>query len=123
MPKRAGMTWAAVVRLALVFPGVEEGTAYGTPALRVRGRFMLRLREDKESLAVRCGFDERDFRLQADPATFFVTPHYHGYPAVLVHLTKVSPAVLREVLEETWRVNAPKTLIKRFDGARADGER
>ncbi len=111
------MTWDAVRRIALALPGVEEGTSYGTPALRVRGKFLARLREDGESLAVKCGFDERDFRLQADPDVFFVTDHYRGYPTVLVHLSKVSPQVLGEVLEHTWRQNAPKTLIKRHDAA------
>ena len=119
MTKRAGMTWAAVRRIALALPGVEEGTSYGTPAFRVRGKFMARLREDNESLAIKCGFDERDFRLRADPATFFVTDHYRGYPTVLVRLQHVSPAVLRDVLEHTWRCNAPKRLIQRLDGTGA----
>lgn len=118
MAKRSGLSWAAVCKIARTFPGVEEGTAYGTPALRVRGKFLARLREDNESLAVKCGFDERDFRLQADPAVFFVTDHYRGYPTVLIHLSKVSPAALREVLQETWRQNAPKTLVKQAEGSR-----
>jgi len=108
-----------VRKLALALPGVEEGSAYGTPALRVRGKFMVRLREDNESLAVKCGFDERDFRLRADPGTFFVTDHYKGYPAVLVRLDRVSPEVLREVLEEAWRRGAPKRLVKEYDTNRS----
>jgi hypothetical protein len=115
MTRRKPMTWAAVRKIGLAFPGVEEATSYGTPSLKVKGKFMLRLREDGESLAVRCGFDERDFRLQADPGTFFVTEHYRGYPAVLVHLSQVTPGVLREVLEQAWRVNAPRKLVKEFD--------
>ena len=114
MAKRTGMTWAAVCKVGLAFPGVELSTSYGTPALKVRGKFMLRLREDNESLAVKCGFDERDFRLKADPQTFFVTDHYRGYPAVLIRLKQVSVTVMREVMEETWRRNAPKKLVKEF---------
>jgi hypothetical protein len=117
------MTWATVCKIALTFPGVEETTSYGTPAIKVRGKFMLRLREDNESLAIKCGFDERDFRLRTDPTTFFVTDHYRGYPTVLVHLSKVSPAVMRELLEQTWRLNAPKTLIKQFDLTGAAGKK
>jgi hypothetical protein len=109
------MTWNAVCKVGLAFPGVGVSTSYGTPALKVKGKFMLRLREDNESLAVMCGFDERDFRLKADPRTFFVTDHYRGYPAVLIHLNQVSPRVLREVMEETWRRTAPKSLVKQFD--------
>jgi hypothetical protein len=115
--KTPGLTWTAVRRIGLALPGVEESSSYGTVALTVRGRFLTRLREDGESLAVKCGFDERDFRLQADPTTFFVTDHYRGYPTVLVHLRRVTPAVLCEVLEQAWRFNAPRTLIRRFDTA------
>ncbi len=111
------MNWATVRRIGLALPGVEEGSSYGTVALRVRGKFLARLREDGESLAVKCGFDERDFRLRADPLSFFVTDHYRGYPTVLVQLRRVTPTVLREVLEQAWRVNAPKSLIRRFDAA------
>jgi hypothetical protein len=90
----------------------------------VRNKFLLRLREDNASVAVKCGFDERDFRLQADPRTFFVTDHYRGYPSVLIHLSQITPSVFREVMEETWRRNAPKSLVKQFDaaGRRAGGQ-
>jgi len=118
--KKRGMTWAAVRKVGLAFPGVEEGTSYGTPALHVKRKFMARLREDGESLVIKCGFDERDFRLQADPGTFFVTDHYTGYPALLVRLSEVTPALLREVLEQAWRVNAPKRMVKEFDSARRE---
>ena len=67
------VTFETVRRLALGFPGVEEGTSYGTQAFRVRGKFLARLREDGESLAIKCGFEERDYRIQADPKTFFTT--------------------------------------------------
>jgi hypothetical protein len=64
------VTLAVMRRLVLAFPGVEEGLSYGTPGFRVRGKFLARLWEDGETLVVRCGDTERDFRLQADPETF-----------------------------------------------------
>ena len=74
-------------KLALAFPDVQEGSSYGTPGFKVRGKFMLRLKEDGESLAVRVGsIEERDMMLQADPRVFFITDHYQNYPAVLVRL-------------------------------------
>lgn len=109
------MSWADVCRTGLAFPGVEEGTSYGTPALHVKKKFLARLREDQETVVIKCGFDERDLRLQADPVTFFTTDHYKGYPTVLVRLAEVTPAVLREVMEQAWRVNAPARLVKEFD--------
>ena len=114
MPKRTGVAFDTVRRLALAFPGVDEGTCYGTAAFRVRGRFLARLKEDGETLVVKCGFEERDFRMLADPATFFTTDHYRGYPTVLIRLPSVKPADLEEVLEEAWRRHAPKRLLEAY---------
>jgi len=119
MPKRTPLTLTEVRRLLLALPGVEEGPCYGTPGFRVRGRFLARFWEDGETLVVKCGDDERDFRMQADPVTFFTTDHYRGYPTVLVRLTRVRPADLRDVLEQAWRRNAPKRLVTAWEAQRA----
>jgi len=97
---------------------VSKGPSYGTPGFRVRKRFLARLWEDGETLVVKCGDEERDFRMQADPNTFFITDHYRGYPTVLIRMTKVRPDDLREVLEEAWRRNAPKRLVEEYDEGR-----
>jgi len=115
VPKPARVTLTTVRRLALAFPGVEEGLSYGTPGFRVRGRFLARLWEDGETLVVKCGDVEREFRMKADPETFFTTEHYRGYPTVLVHLASVSEEDLHAVLEEAWRRQAPKRLVKEYD--------
>lgn len=109
------MSVASVRRLLLSFPGVEEGPCYGTPGFRVRGKFLARLRDKDATLVVKCGHDERDFRMQADPATFFTTDHYRGHPTVLVRLAKVREADLVEVFEEAWRRNAPKRMVAAYD--------
>jgi hypothetical protein len=109
------VTLATVRRLALAFPGVEEGLSYGTPGFRVRGKFLARLWEDGETLVVKCGDDERNFRMKADPETFFITDHYRGYPTVLVRLPRVTEADLRDVLEEAWRRQAPRRLVTEYD--------
>src|SRR5262245_5673032 len=62
-----------------------------------------------------CGFEERDFRIRADPRTFFITDHHRGYPIVLVHLGTVGRTDLRDALEQAWRLNAPKRLIAEYD--------
>jgi hypothetical protein len=111
-----GVTFETVRRLALRLPGVEEGTSYGTPALKVRGKFLLRLREDGETVALRLGFDEREMLMKADPEAFFLTDHYRNYPAVLIRLAAVDPDLLREVLEQAWRRLAPKRLVAEYDG-------
>lgn len=99
-------------------PGVEEGPCYGTPGWRVARKFLARLREDGDSLAVRIGFEERDLLLAADPKTFFVTDHYAGSPAVLVRLSSIGEEALRRVLEQAWRQRAPKRLVAAFDAGR-----
>jgi len=106
-----GVTFAAVRKLALALPGVEEGTSYGTPAFKLRGKLLARLREDGETLALRVGFDLRDLLMNADPETFYVTDHYRGYPFVLVRLPHVARARLRDVLEEAWKYSTPKALL------------
>lgn len=117
LPKRSPTHVQTVRRLALTLPGVEEGPCYGTPGFRVRGKFLARLWEDGEALVVKCGDEERDFRMQADPGTFLITDHYRGYPTVLIRLARVRLADLREVLEGAWRRNASKRLVAEYDQA------
>jgi hypothetical protein len=101
----------------LRLPGVEEGPCYGTPGFRVRKKFLARLRDDDEVLVVKCGFDERDFRLRVDPDTFFTTDHYRDYPTVLVRLDRVDATDLEDLLEHSWRQLAPKRLVAAYDGS------
>ncbi len=115
MPRKPTKYLETVRRVALALPGVKEGSSYGTPGFRVRSKFLARMWEDGETLVVKCGDEERDFRMQADPGTFFTTDHYRGYPTVLIHLATVRLTDLREVLEEAWRRNAPKRLVAEYD--------
>jgi hypothetical protein len=108
--------WDDVVAIASRLPGAEVGTSYGTPAVKVRGRFMCRLRSAPDALVLRVAdMGEREALLQGQPEAFFTTPHYDGYPAVLVRLEAVDPIELAELIEEAWRIRAPKRLIKEYD--------
>jgi hypothetical protein len=104
------VTWEIVRRIGLKLPGVSDGTSYGTPALRVKDKFLARLWEDGETLVLKIGFDAREILLQSDPDVFFTTDHYAGYPSILIRLPRIDPDRLRELLEEAWRFNAPKRL-------------
>jgi hypothetical protein len=110
--------WEEVVAIGTRFPEVEEGTCFGTPALRVKGKFMCRLRTDPDALVVRV-IDRADAEalLLGRPDAYFSTPHYDGYPYVLVRLDVVPREELAELLEDAWRLRAPKRLIAAFDGA------
>ena len=50
-----------------------------------------------------------------DPKKFFTTPHYDGYPTVLVNLEAVGVRELRELITESWRCKAPKRVLQRHD--------
>jgi hypothetical protein len=106
----------AAFELAKRFPGVERSTSYGTPAIKVKGKLMARLRSDAEGwLAIRCEFLLRDILLNAQPKVFHLTDHYRDHPFVLVDLTKVTKAALRDVLEQGWRMSASKKLLREYD--------
>ncbi len=105
---RRGVTFEELCAIALALPGVERGSAYGTPALRVKGKFLLRLREDGESVALRIDLDAREILLRADPEAFFLTEHYAAHPAILVRLSAVTREALTDVLEQAWEGAAPK---------------
>jgi len=97
--------WQDVVEVAARFPGVVEGTSYGTPALTVRKKFMCRMRTNPDALVVRTiDLADRDALLKGNPDVFFITPHYQGYPAVLVRLEAVDPTMLAELIEDAWRL-------------------
>jgi hypothetical protein len=113
-------TWEDVVELGTRLPGVEVGTSFGTPALRVRGKGMCRLRTNPDALVLRVSdMGEREALLQGQPDVFFTTPHYDGYPYVLVRLEAVDPVELAELLEEAWRLRAGKRVVKAWDAERA----
>jgi len=110
-------TWHDVIAIGSRFPGVEVTTSYGTPALKVRQKFMCRLRTDPDALVLRVSdLGEREALLQGQPEAFFTTPHYDGYPAVLVRLEAVDPTELAELIEEAWRIRAPKRLVAEWEG-------
>ena len=117
---RVGVTWEDVVRIGSELPGVEVRSAYGTPALRVRDAFMCRLREDGETLAIRCDLDERPFLIEAHSGVLFVTPHYEAWPMVLVALPKAGEQLIRELVEDAWVEKAPKRVVTEYLSARGE---
>jgi hypothetical protein len=111
-------SWEDVVEIGTKLPGVEVGTSYGTPALRVRGKGMCRMRTNPDALVVRVvDVGDQQALLQGNPDVYFKTPHYDGYPYVLVHLEAADPGELAELIEDAWRIQAPKRVVKAFDAA------
>ncbi len=92
------LSLAAIRRTVSAIPGIEEGTSYGTPAWRHKGRMLARLHQDGRSIVLKVGNETRDHLLQADPETFFITDHYVGYPMVLARLDRLSAMDVKKLL-------------------------
>jgi hypothetical protein len=97
MPKRT-IDFDTVRKIGLELPGVEEGKAYGSPALKFKGKLLacipVHRSAEPGSLAVRADFDGRAQLLAEAPDVYYVTDHYVGYTAVLVRLSRVNSDVL-----------------------------
>ena len=104
------------LKLALRLPGAEESTSYGTPAVKIKGKLLSRLRTEAEgALALRCDFIDREILLQANPRAFFLTDHYRDYPMILVWLEKIDRDTLADVALRGWRMIAPKKLVAEYE--------
>ena len=104
------MTYDDVRAIALELPGVEEGTSYGTAALKVRGKLFVRLKEDGETIVLRTDEFERSHLMQSHPKIFYVTDHYRDYPWVLVRLRAVRRPTIKALIEGAWTRVAPRAL-------------
>ena len=112
MAKKA-IGFDAVRKIGRTLPGVEESTAYGSPALKVGGRLFacvaINKAADPNSLMIRMPFEDRDALIAEQPDVYYLADHYAPYPCVLVRLARVDPAALRDLLLMGWRfVSAQK---------------
>ena len=96
-----------VRKLALALPDVEDGTAYGTPCLKLRGTLLTCIAINKSaepnSLVVRISIDDRNEMIAADPDTYYVTDHYLNYPSILVRLSRIQRDALKDLLLMSWK--------------------
>ena len=113
--KRLVVTFEQVRLAAQAFPGVEDSTSYGTPALKVRGKLLARLHQSGGCLVLRADLLDREILMQSDSQVFYVTDHYRDYAWVLVRLSAVDAGALPDLIERAWRLVAPKTLIAKYD--------
>ncbi len=124
-------TWDDVRRICLALPETQQrSTPEGRPSeWRVRDKLYawdrpLR-KADLEALGestptgpilgVRVtDLDAREMLLAEQPGTYFTTPHFDGYPAILVQLETVGVGDLEELLLEGWLRQAPKRLAAAY---------
>ena len=108
--------WEDVLAIGRGLPEVEEGTWFRTPCLRVRKKSFCRMKEDGETLVIRVvDLEDKEALLRGDPDVYWTTPHYDGYAYVLVRLERADPEQLAELIEDAWRLCAPKRLVAAYD--------
>lgn len=97
------ITFRRLVEMTRRFPGIEVGTSYGTPALKVGRKLVLRMHQKEDAIVLPIETVEEQKRLiESDPMAFFITDHYVGYAAVLIRPTVEKP-VLMKLIERSWR--------------------
>ena len=112
---KRGVTWAAVRRLALSFPGMAEGTSYGQHAFLLDGRFFARFNVKEQGLVIYAAEPLRDALLAGRSDTYFTTDHYRGHPYVLARLERLPRAELASLFEEAFRAKAKHKRVAEYD--------
>lgn len=94
--------WNEVLAFALALPGAEQGQHYRQDAVKIgaNGRaFVSTGREAATSFCLQLDPADVALLIATDPETFFQTPHYVGYGAVLVRYDSADPERVREAIE------------------------
>jgi hypothetical protein len=102
----AEMTWDDVMAMALALPGAAHGTSYGRDAVLVRGRMFVLIGRDPDHFVLTAALDEIEMLMATDPDCFYQTPHYAGWPAVLVRLATADPGRIAMLVERAWAIRA-----------------
>ena len=122
-------TWKDVTKIALALPDTSEQTKWGTAAWCVADKLFVWERPLRKSdlealgkgaptgaiLGVRVEhLLAKEALLAARPDYCFTTPHFDGFPAVLVRLGKIRVGDLRDLLEDAWLARAPKKAAQAY---------
>jgi hypothetical protein len=106
-----------VRKIALQLPDVEESTAWGSPAFKVHGQWMIVVPTHKSaepgSLAFRVDFERRAELLETAPDIYYLKDHYQNYPSVLVRLSRITPDALEGLVRLAWQTVSKKKPAKR----------
>ena len=108
-------SFEAAVAYALTLPDTELGTSYGKPAVKVvsNGRaFLYTGHEDQTSFGIVIDLDTIEILKETDPDTFWQTPHYEGWPAVLIRYGSADPERVRAMIERSRDWTAAKPRVK-----------
>ncbi len=96
------MTRDQMFACALEQPGAEDSTLHGGRCVRVRGHWIVNESREADALALALDLETLAFLMETEPETYFQTPHYQGWPAVLVRYAVADDDRLREQIEKAW---------------------
>jgi hypothetical protein len=101
-------TWDEVARFALSLPATELASSYGRPAVKVRNKAFVFPGREPDSFAISSPLPEKELLMETDPAAFWETDHYRGWPAVLVRYGSADRERIEMVIERAWWDRASK---------------
>jgi len=102
------MTRDEMFAYALSQPGAEDSTLHGGRCVRVRGHWIVNANQDADALALALDKGTVEFLMETEPQTYFQTPHFEGWPAVLVRFGTADDGRLREQIDKAWARRATK---------------
>lgn len=102
------MTWDDVTAIALALPGAERSTSYGREAIKVRGKMIIVTGRSDDHFVLTATLDEIEVLMATAPGCFFQTPHYVGWPGVLVRYAAADAERVAVLIERTWARRASK---------------
>ena len=106
IPKFDG--WEDVVAFALALPGTERLPFYNQEAVKIRGKAFVSPGREPGSFHVMSPHEEKAILLETDPESFWQTPHYEGWPGLLVRYGSADPERIARVIERAWWDRASK---------------
>jgi len=112
-------SFTAAEAFALTLPGTERTTSYGNPAVGIaaNGRaFLFPGREADTSFAVAIDLGTVELLKETEPETYWQSPHYEGWPAVLVRHDSPDPDRVRDVIRQAHAQAATKTSVRKRKG-------
>lgn len=107
-------TWDQVAAFALTLPDTEAGTSYGAPAVKLNGKSFVTRSREADSFHVMSPHDEKALLIETDPDAFWQTPHYEGWPGLLVRFGAADHERVRNVVRRAWWDRAKAAQRKAF---------
>jgi len=105
------------VAFALSLPDTIVEPYYGSPAVKVasNNRAFLVGSHEADSFGLAIDLDTKEMLMETDPDSFWQTPHYVGYPMVLVKLSTPDPDRVKAIIERSrdWTAARPKAKVRK----------